>query len=1409
MLNTTLNSSLNNVSSVNPPHHNKSSVQHSIWATFDSGASSNYLRPKDIKVVKESTKSIGPTVTMPDSSTSTSTEYVHLPLSAQLSKKAQKAYVIPKLESSTLISVGQLCDDNCDVIFRKQSVHVINESRAIDKILEEKQSILTGRRNNLNRLWDMEVYPTQKTTLQPENYNKPVIHPSIYPARIVSNQVDPTFVPKSSRVPSFSSPFSAMNEIIECNECFSLVDQQLRTDRKYAIPTEYENPFQSFNKLIDENMVPSPCLNIIIRKDETKRDLARFLHGSNCWPVRDTFIKAIRKNHYNTWPGLDSKLILKHLPKSIATEKGHIKQEFKGLQPTNGKLPNTPTRSNTNKITPDPAPSSSFLDPIANIPKLIADKTPSSLSSDPIINDDNADLHPSSDSPNISSNCTIYNIIENSPTGLGYTDLTGRFPYRSAQGNQYILVAYNYDANSIHAVPIKNREGPTIVAGWKKLHHLFATSGIAPTTYVQDNEISNCMRDAFTDNQVSFQLVPPHNHRANAAERAIQTFKAHFITILTGIDPKFPIAQWDRLIPQAYMTLNLLRSARLNPNLSAHAFIHGEFNYNKTPLAPPGTKVVAHVKDSQRKTWSPHGEEMWYIGPALDHYRCITCYFPKTHSERIVDTATFFPHDVPFPNVTLLDFLQQTATDLIYLLKHPPSTICPSLEAGDPTFIALQKIGEALHLAKDFLPPPPIPSDIKATSSIHKSSISPPPVPSPRVTLPRVTLPRVPIITSPSNHNHTTITPAVPISSSLLPLNTKCNMPTPTTTHRYNLRSTQNNQGTSFRHLAARQLLAQQVFEHKINHIYDAKGNRQSLKHLLLGPDKKIWTQSLSNELGRLLKGNDAGVSHTDSIEFIHYDNVPSDKKVTYANFVCDYRPLKSEVYRIRLVVGGDKLDYVHDAGSPTTNLLETKLLINSVISDAHKGARFFSADLKDFFLATPMDEPEYMRMHIKHLPTDIVRLYNVDPLIHNEYVYCKIKKGVYGLKQAAILAYNQLLGRLTSGGYRPIVGSTGMFEHTTRPTKFCLCVDDFGIKYFAKNDAQHLLDTLGKTYKYSTDWTGSDFCGLHLQWNYSKGHVDISMPSYVQKALKRLQHVSPASPQYSPQHHNSVNYSNKSPQAATAMDTSPYLDPKSTRWVQSVVGTFLYYARCVDPTISTAINDISMSQSQPTVSTRKQCTRLMDYVATYPDAYIRYKASKMILSVDSDASYLVLPKACSRIAGFFQLTDGKDAHTKNGPLLVECKTIKHVVSSAAEAEISALFHNAKTSIPIRRILIALGHPQPPTPIKIDNSTALGYVYNNIHQKRSKSWDMRFHWLRDKETQDLVLVYWKKGTDNDADYFTKTHSTPYHRSQRGKYVQDSMLNSIQAPLTPQCPPYPDARIQRGCVNPLDTYGIQT
>ena len=106
---------------------------------------------------------------------------------------------------------------------------------------------------------------------------------------------------------------------------------------------------------------------------------------------------------------------------------------------------------------------------------------------------------------------------------------------------------------------------------------------------------------------------------------------------------------------------------------------------------------------------------------------------------------------------------------------------------------------------------------------------------------------------------------------------------------------------------------------------------------------------------------------------------------------------------------------------------------------------------------------------------------------------------------------------------------------------------------------------------------------------------------------------------------------------------------------------------------------------------------------------------------MDSDAAYLLLPKAKSQIAGYFYLADIKPDTSNNGPILVECKTIKHVVTSAAEAEISALFHNAKTVTPLQRLLIALGHPQSPTPIEVDNSTANAFVHDNTTQKRSNT----------------------------------------------------------------------------------------
>ena len=116
----------------------------------------------------------------------------------------------------------------------------------------------------------------------------------------------------------------------------------------------------------------------------------------------------------------------------------------------------------------------------------------------------------------------------------------------------------------------------------------------------------------------------------------------------------------------------------------------------------------------------------------------------------------------------------------------------------------------------------------------------------------------------------------------------------------------------------------------------------------MLGQDKIVWDRALTNELGRTAQGIDHIVGN-DTIEFITKQDVPLGRKVTYANFVCDFRPLKLEKYRVRMTVGGDRLDYPFDSTSPAASLVETKILINSVIPDATHGARFLTLDIKDF----------------------------------------------------------------------------------------------------------------------------------------------------------------------------------------------------------------------------------------------------------------------------------------------------------------------------------------------------------------------------------------------------------------------------------------------------------------------------
>jgi hypothetical protein len=174
--------------------------------------------------------------------------------------------------------------------------------------------------------------------------------------------------------------------------------------------------------------------------------------------------------------------------------------------------------------------------------------------------------------------------------------------------------------------------------------------------------------------------------------------------------------------------------------------------------------------------------------------------------------------------------------------------------------------------------------------------------------------------------------------------------------------------------------------------------------------------------------------------------------------------------------------------------------------------------------------------------------------------------------------------------------------------------------------------------------------------------------------------------------------------------------------------------------------------QSTPTQHTVDLVRWILDYAANNPDAILTYKRSEMVLAIHSNASYLSKPLARSRVGGHFFCSANVDDPPDNGAILNISKVIKAVMSSAAEAELGALYVNARKAVPMRHLLKEMGHKQPPTPIQTDNSTAHGIVTSNIQARRTKGMDMRFHWLRCRDSQQQFRYYWRPGHTNCANY---------------------------------------------------------
>jgi hypothetical protein len=281
-------------------------------------------------------------------------------------------------------------------------------------------------------------------------------------------------------------------------------------------------------------------------------------HASTGFPVKEQFIKAVRNGNYATWPKLTVTLINKYMPDSDETLKGHLKGQRQGIRLTKHNAFTALVKTEETRI------------------KIEGEKSP--FKPLPPTKLDDIFIH-------------VVDLTEEI-----YTDQTGDFPHISQRGNRYIMVAIHLDANYIFAEPMRNRTEGEMIRVYQQIINRMKAAGLGIKKHVLVNECSAAMKSCIQGNGIIYELVPPGQHRRNQAERAIQTFKSHFISILAGVGDKFPLSLWCHLLEPAELTLNLLRQSRITPNVSAFAHVHGNHDYMRKPFAPIGCAIQTHVK---------------------------------------------------------------------------------------------------------------------------------------------------------------------------------------------------------------------------------------------------------------------------------------------------------------------------------------------------------------------------------------------------------------------------------------------------------------------------------------------------------------------------------------------------------------------------------------------------------------------------------------------------------------------------------------------------------------------------------------------------------------------------------------------------------------------------------------------
>ncbi len=278
------------------------------------------------------------------------------------------------------------------------------------------------------------------------------------------------------------------------------------------------------------------------------------MHTVCGYPVKSTWLKAIKAGNYVGWPMLNERNVQKYYPETIKTAKGHLNQTRKNVHSTKAKTV-------------------------------------------PLETCDTSQLHGK-------KVCDVYTQTYMVRETM-FSNQTGQFPTRSQQGNKYIMVMVEIDSNAILVEPLKSHKDEEMIRMYNALLLRLKRAGIVPKKHVLDNKVSDNMKNHICNTcKFNMEVVSPVCHQRNAAEVAIRNFKAHFLSVLAGVADNFPPSLWDWLLPQTKITINLIRQSNATLNVTAYAHLSGPFDYDKMPLAPMGCEAQVHEKTNKCGTWA-------------------------------------------------------------------------------------------------------------------------------------------------------------------------------------------------------------------------------------------------------------------------------------------------------------------------------------------------------------------------------------------------------------------------------------------------------------------------------------------------------------------------------------------------------------------------------------------------------------------------------------------------------------------------------------------------------------------------------------------------------------------------------------------------------------------------------------